>query len=146
MNNAVFIIALVYVVLITYFIGRSIAARKDSMKNGAKKNKTNSSKLLEKRKTNNFSSDYDITAEYYDEVADSLDTKTNETNDDELFDREFKRSRKVRGGASKSSNTQSGKNLQYKMLKDSFQIVDNGSAVHKHLDSMCDTSIGEFGA
>lgn len=135
MNNYVISVGIVYLVIVTFIMAKIMMEKKDTLTIPRKK------KNKEKKSKPEHFNDYDIKAEYVDVIGDGIDGENNKQSDD---DKMFVRA--IRPKAPSNKIAGSGKNLQYQMLKDGFQIVDNGSVKTGHIDSMCGIAMSDYGA
>ena len=127
MNNYVIALGIIYLVIVTFIMAKIMMEKKDPLIIPRK----------EKNKKPEHFNDYDVKAEYADIIGDGIENESKQSDDDKLFARSIRPNNKI---------AVSGKNLQYQMLKDGFQIVENGSAKTGHIDSMCGIAMSDYGA
>ena len=135
MNNYVIALGIIYLVIVTFIMAKIMMEKKDPLIiPRKKKNKNNKNNKIKKPEHFN---DYDVKAEYADIIGDGIENESKQSDDDKLFARSIRPNNKI---------AVSGKNLQYQILKDGFQIAENGSAKTGHIDSMCGIAMSDYGA
>lgn len=135
------VLCVLYIILITYFVGKLLMKPKsseglvtitsDNERKKKKKKRISSTIVIADDIDNRSDPDY----EQFDSHIDPMNSPSGKesSDDDALFNRQANRSRFI-SGKDKPSAAGSGKNLQYNMLKDNFQIVEGAP------------SMAEFGA
>ncbi len=123
MKDYVVAIGIIYILIITFILGKMLLEKKDGMKNKKIKHV--------KRKTTPI-----ITETNYEADDINSDAITPDSADDIMFNRIA-----MANSPNRNAPT-SGKNLQYEMFKDGFQLSSQAG----HLDSMMGISMSDFGA